>query len=68
MGTDKGPKKTLNANARRSIPSQHLSLTSRMAEGGIIVPDGIVDDAIEFHSGALAKTSFAEIHGGLMNS
>lgn len=47
-------------------PSQHFALTSRMAEGGIIFSDGIVDDAIEFNSGAIANISVAKIQGKLV--
>jgi hypothetical protein len=47
-------------------PSQHFSLTSRMAEGGIIFSDGIVDDAIEFNSGTIASIAVAKIQGKLV--
>ncbi len=48
-------------------PSQHFSLTSRMAEGGIIFSDGIVDDAIEFNSGTIANIAVAKIQGRLVS-
>jgi len=47
-------------------PSQHFSLTSRMAEGGIIFSDGIIDDAIEFNSGTIANIAIAKIQGKLV--
>lgn len=34
---------------------QHLRITSRMPEGGVIFSDGIFDDAIAFNSGAIAE-------------
>jgi hypothetical protein len=47
-------------------PSQRFSLTSRMADGGIIFSDGIVDDAIEFNSGTIANIAVAKIQGQLV--
>jgi hypothetical protein len=47
-------------------PLQHFSLTSRMAEGGIIFSDGIVDDAIEFNSGTIANIAVAKFQGQLV--
>jgi hypothetical protein len=49
-------------------PSQHFSLTSRMAEGGIIFSDGIVEDAIEFNSGAIVNIAVAKIQGKLVSN
>lgn len=66
MRTDKRSKQTLNSNARCSTPSQHYSITSRMAEGGIIFSDGIVDDVIEFNSGTIANIAVAKIQGKLV--
>lgn len=43
-----------------------FKLTSRMAEGGIIFSDGIVDDAIEFNSGSIASIGIAAIRGKLV--
>jgi hypothetical protein len=48
--------------------SHHFSLTSRMAEGGIIFSDGIVDDSIEFNSGVIANISVASIQGRLVSN
>lgn len=50
----------------RIEPSQHFSLRSQMAEGGIIFSDGIVDDAIEFNSGAIANIAVARVQGQLV--
>ena len=50
----------------RIEPSQHFSLTSRMAEGGIIFSDGIVDDALEFNSGTIANIAIANVQGKLV--
>ena len=50
----------------RIEPSQHFSLRSQMAEGGIIFSDGIVDDAIEFNSGAIANIAVARMQGQLV--
>lgn len=47
-------------------PLQHFSLTSRMAEGGILFSDGIVDDAIEFNSGVVVNIAIANIQGKLV--
>jgi len=47
-------------------PQQNFKLISRMAEGGIIFSDGIVDDAIEFNSGAIATIGLAPIQGRLV--
>ncbi len=49
-------------------PAQKFSLTSRMAEGGIIFSDGIVDDAIEFNSGSIANISVAKVQGKLVSN
>jgi hypothetical protein len=48
-------------------PRQHFSLTSRMAEGGVIFSDGIVDDAIEFNSGTIATISISNVQGKLVS-
>lgn len=48
-------------------PSQEFSLRSQMAEGGIIFSDGIVDDALEFNSGAIANIAVAKIQGRLVS-
>lgn len=50
----------------RIAPSQHFALSSKMAEGGIIFSDGIVDDAIEFNSGSCAVISVAPMQGKLV--
>lgn len=49
-------------------PHENFRLTSRMAEGGIIFSDGIVDDAIEFNSGAIATINVAPLQGRLVAS
>lgn len=46
---------------------QTFRLTSHMAEGGIIFSDGIVDDAIEFNSGAIASIGIAPNEGRLVS-
>lgn len=43
-------------------------LASQMAEGGIIFSDGIVDDAIEFNSGAIASIGMASVQGQLVSN
>ncbi|HTF95286.1 MAG TPA: sugar kinase [Cellvibrio sp.] len=43
-----------------------FKLASQMAEGGIIFSDGIVDDAIEFNSGAIASIGIASVQGHLV--
>lgn len=43
-----------------------FKLASQMAEGGIIFSDGIVDDAIEFNSGAIASVGIASVQGRLV--
>ncbi|MGM0563189.1 MAG: sugar kinase [Pseudomonadota bacterium] len=43
-----------------------LTLTSRMAEGGVIFSDGIVADAIEFNSGVAVEIALAERVGRLV--
>lgn len=48
-------------------PHQTFRLTSHMAEGGIIFSDGIVDDAIEFNSGAIASIGIAPNEGRLVS-
>lgn len=45
---------------------QSLTLTSRMAEGGVIFSDGIVTDAIEFNSGMAVEIALAERVGRLV--
>lgn len=46
---------------------QTFRLISHMAEGGIIFSDGIVDDAIEFNSGAIATIGIAPNEGRLVS-
>lgn len=46
---------------------QTFRLISHMAEGGIIFSDGIVDDAIEFNSGAIATIAIAPNEGRLVS-
>lgn len=43
-----------------------LTLTSRMAEGGVIFSDGIVSDAIEFNSGNSVEIGLSERVGRLL--
>ena len=43
-----------------------FQLVSQMAEGGVIFSDGIVDDALEFNSGAIASIGVAELQGQLV--
>lgn len=50
----------------RIQPAQGFALTSRMAEGGIIFSDGIVEDAIEFNSGTKVQIGIAGQQGRLV--
>ena len=47
-------------------PNESFSLVSRMADGGVIFSDGIIDDAVEFNAGAIANVGIAEVRGRLV--
>ena len=52
-----------------SIPSgSGLSVTSEMAQGGVIFSDGITEDAIAFHSGLTAHITLSARYGLIVES
>ena len=46
----------------------HMTVTSHMPNDGVIFSDGMIDDAIEFNSGAEATFSIAKIRGSLVKA
>jgi hypothetical protein len=43
-----------------------LTLTSRMAENGVIFSDGIESDCIEFNAGTIANIELSKLKGQLV--
>lgn len=46
--------------------NKKLTLTSRMAENGVIFSDGIESDCIEFNAGTIAQVTLSELKGQLV--
>ena len=47
-------------------PKECLTLTSRMADGGVLFSDGVIGDAIEFNSGVAVEIRLAQQVGNLI--